>query len=510
MTPYLIVYETKYYTLGTSSRDKTFDYYIMEFLAKEGSIFLGNQKVSIKGINWFGFETEVYGLHGLWSVSMKQLLDFVKANKFNALRIPISEEVVFGLDTLKCTALSANPDMVGWTAGKLLDTLVVECAKRGILVMPDIHHFTGTGTITELWYSNEFPESKMIEAWKIIVKRYINSPNVFAIDIKNEPHGIATWATGNPATDWDLAATRIGNAILDVNPKLLIFVEGVEKYNNSGSWWGGTVEGAKLHPVTLKVPNKLVYSPHVYGPSVFVQDYFKTIDFPNNLPPIWTKDFAFLKFNKTGTICLGEWGGKYLSANKDDVWQNAMADFIAKNDIDYFYFSLCINSGDTCSIVLDDWTTPNQPILNLLEKASPNPSVFTLNASQISVLSPVIPKPTPVVPKHTPVTPKPTPVTPTAKSVSVTVKDTNQWTDGTSNFFQQDVTVQNNSTKTIPNVAVKVVLTNSTLEQSWNCVNTNNILSFPQWLVDNGGLKPNESAIFGIVVKGQKPTISLS
>lgn len=494
----------------------------MEFYAKQGSIFLGDKKVSIKGINWFGFETEVYGLHGLWSVSMKQLLDFVKANKFNALRIPLSMEVIFGLDTIKCTAIntSANPDMVGWTAGKLLDTLVSECAKRGILVMPDIHRFVGTGVITELWYDNQNPESKMIEAWKIIVKRYINNTNVFAIDIKNEPHGSSTWGTGNPATDWDLAATRIGNAILDVNPKLLIFVEGVERYNNSGSWWGGTVEGAQKHPIVLKVPNKLVYSPHVYGPSVFAQTYFTAPDFPKNLKPIWTQDFAFLKLNKTGTLCLGEWGGKYLSVNKDDVWQNAMGDFILENDIDFFYWSLCVNSVDTCSIVLDDWTTPNQPIVNLLARVSPNPTVFALNASQISVLNPipvtptpVAPKPTPIVPKPTPVAPKPTPVTPspiTTNNVSITIKDTNQWSDGTSTFFQQDVTIKNNSTKVIPNVAVKVILTNSTLEQSWNCVKTNNILSLPQWLLDNGGLKPNDTAVFGIVVKGQKPTISLS
>jgi endoglucanase len=31
----------------------------------------------------------------------------------------------------------------------------------------------------------------------------------------------ATWGTGDVSTDWDLAAQRAGNAILDVNPEWL-------------------------------------------------------------------------------------------------------------------------------------------------------------------------------------------------------------------------------------------------------------------------------------------------
>ena len=368
----------------------------MEFFAKDGGIFRGAEKVSIKGLNWFGLETEVYGLHGLWSVSMTQLLDFVKANKFNALRIPLSMELIFGLDTLKCTAIntSANPNLVNCTPGKLLDILVAESAKRGILVMPDIHRFVGTGVITELWYNNENPESKMIDAWKIITKRYLNSPNVFAMDIKNEPHGQATWGTGNSATDWNAAATRIGNAILEINPKVLVFVEGVERYNNIGSWWGGSVEGAKDHPITLKVPNKLVYSPHVYGPSVSAQPYFSKPEFPSNLPPIWTRDFGFLKLNKTGTLVLGEWGGHMKKEIKDDVWQNAMGDYIHEHGIDYFYWCLNPNSGDTGGILEDDWKTPIKSKIDLLQRVSPNPSVFTFGNNPTPTPAP---KPTPNV-----------------------------------------------------------------------------------------------------------------
>lgn len=54
------------------------------------------------------------------------------------------------------------------------------------------------------------------------------NPLVVAFDIRNEPHDVParhmTWGDGNPATDWAYAAERAGDAILDVNPDLLIVV----------------------------------------------------------------------------------------------------------------------------------------------------------------------------------------------------------------------------------------------------------------------------------------------
>jgi len=48
------------------------------------------------------------------------------------------------------------------------------------------------------------------------------------IDLKNEPHGAATWGMNSPSTDWNSAAERAGAAVLKANPNILIFVEGVE------------------------------------------------------------------------------------------------------------------------------------------------------------------------------------------------------------------------------------------------------------------------------------------
>jgi endoglucanase len=83
---------------------------------------------------------------------------------------------------------------------------------------------------------------------------------VIGVDLHNEPHGQATWGSEDPATDWRLAAERAGNAILEVNPNLLIIVQGDEQVQGDWYWWGGNLLGAREQPVRLNSPDRLVYS----------------------------------------------------------------------------------------------------------------------------------------------------------------------------------------------------------------------------------------------------------
>jgi endoglucanase len=452
----------------------------------------------------------------LWSVSLSSLLDFVQKNGFNALRIPFSTEVALNLDGIKCKSinLAENPQMAGWSAGQLMDHLVAEAAKRGILIMPDMHRFVGTGGITELWYDNTYTEQTVIKAWTNIVNRYKNAPNVFAVDLKNEPHGQATWG-GSAATDWHAAAQRIGNALLAINPKLLIFVEGVENYNGIGSWWGGSVAGVKDKPIILNVPNKLVYSPHCYGPSVFAQPYFADSSFPNNLVPIWDRDFGYLEKDKSATVCIGEWGGWMKSENKDDVWQNAFGDYLKKNEIDFFYWNTGPNSADTGGILQDDWKSPVTKKLELLARVQPNPTKFTFSGTPRPVPQPTpspptppkpTPTPTPTPPKPTPTpkpTPKPTPTPtpqPSTGGLSFTTT-TKSWQSNGKTVTQYDVKVKNTSSGTIKNSTI-VIRASGPITQLWNLQGSLNQtrFTFPTWLPN--GLSPQGEFTFGFITDG--------
>jgi endoglucanase len=47
-----------------------------------------NRPVRIAGVNWFGFETANYTVHGLWTRDYRSMLDQIKREGYNTLRLP--------------------------------------------------------------------------------------------------------------------------------------------------------------------------------------------------------------------------------------------------------------------------------------------------------------------------------------------------------------------------------------------------------------------------------------
>jgi hypothetical protein len=52
-----------------------------------------NQVARIAGINWFGFETGNYVVHGLWARGYKSMLDQIKSLGYNTVRLPHSNQL---------------------------------------------------------------------------------------------------------------------------------------------------------------------------------------------------------------------------------------------------------------------------------------------------------------------------------------------------------------------------------------------------------------------------------
>ena len=93
------------------------------------------------------------------------------------------------------------------------------------------------------------------------------------------------------------------------------------------------------------------------------------------------------------------------------------------------------------------------------------------------------------------------------QKVSITTKEVSQWQNNNINYYQQETTITNTSPVVVPNVSLKVTCT--AIEQFWNSVKTGNTLSFPEWVVSSGGLKPTESITFGYIVSGIKPSVTM-
>ncbi len=277
-----------------------------------------NQPVRIAGINWYGFETTDLVAHGLSNQDYKTILQTIKNEGYNTVRIPFSNQVVETPGTnLNITYWAnfgpANTDLQGLNSLQVLDKIVTYAGSIGLKIILD-NHRSEAGNSAEsngLWYTSSYPESNWIADWQALATRYAGNPTVIGMDLRNEPHnaysGGGCWDCGG-ANDWHLAAERAGDAVQVINQNLLIFVEGTDAYNNDFYWWGGNLEGVAHSPVTLAVPNHLVYSAHDYGPNEYGQSWFNGSTTPQSLDEVWTTHWAYISQQGIAPVWLGEFG----------------------------------------------------------------------------------------------------------------------------------------------------------------------------------------------------------
>ncbi|MBP5938861.1 cellulase family glycosylhydrolase [Streptomyces acidiscabies] len=321
------------------------------------------QPVRVAGINWFGFETGNYVVHGLWSRDYKSMIDQMKSLGYNTIRIPYSDDIFKSSTVPNSIDFSSgkNADLQGLNSLGVLDKLVSYAGRDGLRVILDRHR-PDSGGQSALWYTAAVPEPTWIANLKSLASRYAGNPAVVGIDLHNEPHDPACWGCGDTATDWRLAAQRAGNAVLSVNPDLLIFVEGIQTVNGVSGWWGGNLMGVAQYPVQLSVPNRLVYSAHDYATSVAQQSWFSDPTFPNNMPGIWDKYWGYIFKQNIAPVWVGEFGTT-LQASVDQKWLAALVSYLrstSANGADSFHWTFWSwnpNSGDTGGILKDDWQT---------------------------------------------------------------------------------------------------------------------------------------------------------
>jgi endoglucanase len=350
------------------------------------------QAVQLRGVNWFGFETTDHVVHGLWARNWKSMIDQMRDVGVNAMRLPVCPGTLRGA-TPAGINYALNPDLAGLDSLGLLDAVVHYLDARGLYVLLD-HHRPDCGAISELWYTPQYPEAQWIADLTFLADRYGNVAYVIGIDPKNEPHGAATWGTGNPATDWNRAVERAAAAVAGVAPHWLVFVEGIQQNPscsaNDGEFWGENLEPLACTPLSIPA-DRLVLSPHTYGPDVFAQPYFNDPAFPVNLAAIWDRRFG--RFIGAGhAVVIGEFGGKYGEGDPRDVrWQDALVDYLVAQGVSSaFYWAWNPNSGDTGGILRDDWITVREDKLALLRRlwngsSTPAAPTVTVTMSPTSV-----------------------------------------------------------------------------------------------------------------------------
>jgi endoglucanase len=369
----------------------------------------GNHPVRIAGVNWYGAETTSAVPGGLGLQDYRAIIQTIHRSGYNTIRIPFSNQMVESptipteIKFTDRTGAPINADLKGLNSLQILDKIVAYAGEQGLKIILDDHRSeAGDGTgLSGLWFAQGYPESAWIADWQMLAQRYANNPTVLGMDLRNEPHNAsangACWGCGG-ANDWRLAAERAGNAILAINPHLLIFVEGVDSYENDFYWWGGNLEGVRTSPVRLAVANQLVYSAHDYGPSESGQPWFTPTMTDASLNAIWTKHWGYISQNNIAPVWLGEFGVVVPSSDNptpaeamEAKWFQSVVQLLHNNPrIGWTYWAL--NGSDRYGILNSNYDaikdSTRQDALSTIQ--------FPLNISVVkpghaTVIEPVLP-----------------------------------------------------------------------------------------------------------------------
>ncbi|MGH7861295.1 MAG: glycoside hydrolase family 5 protein, partial [Candidatus Dormibacteraceae bacterium] len=119
----------------------------------------------------------------------------------------------------------------------------------------------------------------------------------------------------------------------------------------------GDLMNAEARPIRLSVPNRVVYSPHDYGPGVYNQKWFSDPTFPDNLSPFWDKHWGYLQKSGLAPVLVGEFGGRSVGSDVEGTWQRTLVAYLKANGMHYTYWCWNPDSGDTGGLLEDDWTT---------------------------------------------------------------------------------------------------------------------------------------------------------
>ncbi|MBP5179850.1 MAG: glycoside hydrolase family 5 protein [Clostridiales bacterium] len=342
--------------------------------------------VWLTGCNWFGYNTGSNIFDGVWACNMREALESIADHGFNLLRIPMSAELLLQWSNGEYPEANYNhaynSELESMNSLEIFDYALSILEANGVKVMIDIHSLPtdAMGHNLPLWYTDEFTVDDYYEALDWLSARYANNDTIIAYDLKNEPHGKASepdhaiWNDSEDENNWRYVAQTAGNIILDNNPHALIMIEGIQIYpidpatNNFtstndedyyNSWWGGNLRAVADYPIDFGSPERnaqIVYSPHDYGPTVYMQPWFEGgFTYESLYEDYWHEAWLYIDEEQIAPLLIGEWGGFMTGDNL--TWMTYMRQLIADYHLNHTFWCFNANSGDTGGLVLDDFVT---------------------------------------------------------------------------------------------------------------------------------------------------------
>lgn len=324
------------------------------------------RRFRLSSINWYGASDLLFVPGGLDVQHRTRIAETIKRLGFNSVRLPYADEMVLSNPKIDPQLVRANPDLAGLRALDIFEAVVAALTDAGLAVIINNHITSATWCCgadpCDAGWANDHlgsfcpvrqTEEQWMRNWETVMDRLLHDPLVIGVDLRNEVRGL--WGT-MPWAKWAAAAERCGNRLLAKKADWLVIVEGTESAND--------LSGARERPVQLEVPDKLVYSAHVYSWSGwgslggrFAQRTYSS--FAKTMHHNW----AYLLEQDLAPVWVGELGAPDRPSKGDARYWRHLWRFLKQVDADFGYWALNArkpkdNVTERYSLVGDDWTTP--------------------------------------------------------------------------------------------------------------------------------------------------------
>ena len=291
--------------------------------------------VKLACVNWYGSESSDFVAGGLKYQSAAAIIGEIVSMGFNCVRLPYSNQMWQSNPIVSGNLTTANPSLAAEHARTIYGQLVQDMANAGLMVILDDHNSNAEWCCgndgNTLWYNSSYPQSAWLSDWKSLTSTFRSIPQVIGVDLRNEPRGSATWGGGNSATDWHAAAELGGNAVLSVDPRMLIFVEGTNYATDLAS--------AGSLPVVLNEADHVVYEVHDYGFDTTVTSYNQWVSkiqsnwgYLVGKVPLWVGEFGTCN---TSDECVDSPTSAQLG-----MWFSVFTRYLSAHNVNWSYWAV--------------------------------------------------------------------------------------------------------------------------------------------------------------------------
>ncbi|MCJ1408300.1 hypothetical protein MMC19_002375 [Ptychographa xylographoides] len=323
-----------------------------------------NERFKLASVNWYGASDELFVPGGLDVQHRSSIAKLIRKLGFNSIRLPYSDELVVTNPVIPSSLVAANPDLVGLKALDIFEACVTALTDAGLAVIVNNHithatWFDGLSLCDATWSNDHLgtlcrirqTEEQWIANWETVMSRFIDNSLVVGADLRNEVHGF--WGTMRWSS-WAPAAEKASEKLLAIQPNWLMVIEGTASAND--------LSGARDRPIKLSIPERVVYSSHVYAWSGWGNmSRFSKRPYPSFAEEM-DNNWGYLLKENIAPVWVGEMGAPCNPGHGDTHYWDNLLKYLEVLDVDFGYWAINprkphLDEHERYSLVKDDWKT---------------------------------------------------------------------------------------------------------------------------------------------------------